>query len=220
MSRGFCLLGQGTTPSKSDYGCKCKTDSKYWGVFCDQCNTNTTTYSGSKENKDIGPVKCELYASLIQKDFVKINDPAKVSYCIEEDKVYYNENKNNQMCLEKLCIQNTKCDRTETCMPPYTGKLCDNVCFSNFKKGSLQDRICKDIQSHGGTCNYCVHGTCGKTCQCEEGWVGEHCDKSCDCNGHGKCILYGTNQVVYVQKVMMVKIANLVAKRVTVVNVL
>ena len=187
---GFCMRGEGTTPSKTDYGCKCKLDTKYWGYYCDQCNVELKQITNENKNIDIGKIKCQLYAKHINKEYVEISDPGVSSACFENTKVYYNIKKTDMPCDK--CIQSKECLHTNKCIEPYTGKLCDKVCFSNFTTNSLEDKICKDIESHGGYCHYCVNGLCtGNKCQCYDGWVGNHCEKTCDCSGHGTCILYG-----------------------------
>ncbi len=187
---GFCMIGEGTTPSKTAYGCRCRLESKSWGYYCDQCNVELQVVTNANKNEDIGKIKCQLYAKQQNKQFLAIANLQKPSGCTIEDKVYYNKADSTIAC--KNCVQSKECKSTENCMQPYTGALCNQVCFSNFTKGSVEDMVCKDVESHGGTCNYCVNGLCtGETCDCYEGWVGKHCDKACNCNGHGSCVLYG-----------------------------
>jgi len=183
---GFCMLGKGTTPSKTDYGCRCEIDTKYWGFFCDQCNTNITIINGPNKNTDIGKLKCKIYAQQNNLPFEEISDLKKPGFCFVSDKVYYNI-KTFQECVN--CLQHD-CSFNQPCMSPYKGALCDNVCFEG-KLTDLEQEICSDIESHGGQCDYCIHGTCGNTCQCDDDWVGKHCNQTCNCNGHGKCVLYG-----------------------------
>ena len=178
--RGYCVLGEGTTKSTSDYGCKCLTGTKIWGRLCDKCNTidNATECKGNCTEP--------YYGSMCNK------------VCFEEVN-YWNSTRSNATGNDKICGDIRRaggscapCNGHGTC--GGDGCICDEHWYDDGpNKCSL---TCPSID--GNMCNNqgsCVLFGNKPGCLCAFGWRGEVCDIPCPgvletgkgCYGHGIC---------------------------------
>ena len=178
--RGYCVLGEGTTKSTSDYGCKCLTGTKIWGRLCDMCNTvdNATDCKGNCTSP--------FYGSMCNK------------VCFEEVN-YWDSTRLDATGDEKTCGDIRRaggscsaCNGHGSC--GGSGCVCDEHWYDDGpNECSL---TCPSI--NGTMCN--GHGSCvlfgnKPGCLCAFGWRGESCDIPCPgvletgkgCYGHGIC---------------------------------
>ena len=200
---GFCLAGGGTTPTSSVYGCKCDTGTKYWGSFCQKCNTKDNKIQVEEGLPDLSLDihECELYATNNNYNFntyfqnnpdTNLCDTNPQGCYVVGNNVYFNgcgtkdiECNRPDISEEYKCIQmGSNC--TGNCSSPFFGTLCEKVCFpdvtyeSTFSNTSGDSAICAITRESGGFCDVCNgHGTCGGNgCECFENWYS---------NGLNKC---------------------------------
>ena len=192
-SNGYCVIG-GTNPRiTSDYGCKCPSNSKFFGFLCDQCFAVNKTYTTNLLNPQLNGCTgdCEegffgtrcsrtCFANISHYDTLDANTTGNETIC-------RTIRTNGGVC--------EACSGHGTCHDGFC--KCDKHYFDNgMAKCSLTCPESPDGEKCSG------HGVCklfGSTpgCLCEPGWRGEVCDIPCPgltdsgkpCNGNGNCMI-------------------------------
>ena len=186
---GYCS-SSGTSPRiTSDYSCRCPSESKFFGFFCDQCHavnktkrpfTNATIGCEGECDEGFYGTRCErtCFADVRYVDTLGIDGG-------EDEMVCKGLRKNGGAC--------SACSGHGSCHDGF----CE--CFDNwFDDGPSKCSLTCDTNAEGKVCS--GHGVCtlfGGTpsCNCENGWNGENCDIPCPgieavglvCSGHGAC---------------------------------
>ena len=187
-SDGKCMLGGTTLRAGSDYGCRCKFGTKFFGFLCDMCftenaNVSNGTCSGACKQGYYGQ-NCDktCKADLTFSDLTSVNPSNESEICLD---VRTNGGKCNICSGHGACSSNGECE-----------------CYTNWFDSPNGD--CSRTCTAGGNGKICSgHGTCkSKTggvpsCLCEYGWRGENCALPCPgsdvsgvpCSGHGNCLV-------------------------------
>ena len=209
---GSCSLEPTTPFPENDFGCRCPTQMKRFGYFCDLCNTIDANESCKGDCKPdfFGP-KCEriCYANL---DFTNDNS---VCNLMRSNGGHCSACHGHGTCEDGFCegdenyFNDGREECVKTCPVSANGQICSG--HGNCKLfGSTPACVCEDGWN-GITCNIpcpgieeaglsCFgHGICNvdfdaeiATCECNEKFRGLDCSIECPgevvaCNGHGTC---------------------------------
>ena len=188
-SNCMCEHGSCSMSPAGEYGCRCPSNTKYYGFLCDQCNTVDDACKGDCLPGYYGP-KCDTTCD------------ANGTYtpCIGTCNMCHGHGTcDNGNCeCDKDWFNNGLYQCNITC-PPCAHGACELyggspscVCEKGWH-GTSCDIPCpgligQDACSGHGTCSF--DGT--TTCLCEERFQGEDCSIECPgdvvaCNGHGTC---------------------------------
>jgi hypothetical protein len=209
---GSCSLEPTTPFPENDFGCRCPTQMKRFGYFCDLCNTIDANESCKGDCKPdfFGP-KCEriCYANL---DFTNDNS---VCNLMRSNGGHCSTCHGHGTCEDGFCecddnyFNDGRDECVKTCPVSANGQICSG--HGNCKLfGNTPACVCEDGWN-GITCNIpcpgieeaglsCFgHGICNvdfdaetATCDCNQKFRGLDCSIECPgevvaCNGHGTC---------------------------------
>lgn len=191
-AHGYCLLGGGTTPTTSVYGCKCDLGTKFWGLYCDQCNTKNSKVEVNQglPDKSLSLSECQLYASVNGKTFnnyfqnpnyvrTECESNPKGCYIDSNNTIWFNDCYSDQNVVEcnkpvstdyYRCIQKSG-NCTGNCSSPFYGPLCNKLCFADVTFESLSNSSLSNDPYKSILCS-------------QTSFYGGFCDV---CNGHGTC---------------------------------
>lgn len=176
---GSCVFGPGTTPSISDYGCRCLLDTKWFGLLCDTCNTvdNDTCTGDCKDGFSGDRCQNVCFPHLHYDDTTAADVTGDAATCRD------------------LRLAGGNCD---VCSGHGTCNSGQCECDENYFDDGLYSCSKTCPSDERGVCS--GHGACKlfggvPSCLCTSGWRGLKCDVMCpgvdindrSCSGHGQC---------------------------------